>query len=88
MKFQHNRTTSRHSRREGGVDPRKPIIPGLGLIAIGVILLLHNLGTIDASAVIPYWPVCLIVLGITYFFGRHRREGSIGGVLSSRRAIE
>jgi hypothetical protein len=58
------------------------------LIAVGVILLLHNLGTIDASPLIPYWPVCLIVLGITYFFGRRRREGSIGGALSSQKALE
>ncbi len=40
------------------------IIFGLGIIAIGVVLLLHNMGIIYASSYFSYWPVILILIGL------------------------
>ena len=40
------------------------VIFGLGIIAIGVILLLHNMGLIYARSYLSYWPVILILFGL------------------------
>ena len=40
------------------------IIFGLGVIAIGVVLLLHNMGIIYARSIFSYWPVLLILVGL------------------------
>jgi hypothetical protein len=42
---------------------------GLGVFALGVILILDNFGVIDGSVLVPYWPVLLIVLGISHLVG-------------------
>ena len=40
------------------------IIFGLGVIAIGVVLLLHNMGIIYARSIFSYWPIILILVGL------------------------
>ena len=40
------------------------VIFGLGIIAIGVILLLHNIGILYARSYLSYWPVILILIGL------------------------
>ena len=42
---------------------------GLGVFSLGVILILDNFGVIDGSVLVPYWPVLLIVLGISHVVG-------------------
>lgn len=42
---------------------------GLGVFALGVILILDNFGVIDGSVLVPYWPVLLIVLGVSHLVG-------------------
>ena len=42
---------------------------GLGVFALGVILILDNFGVIDGNVLVPYWPVLLIVLGISHLVG-------------------
>ena len=88
MESHHDHTTVRRPPHEGRTGPRKPIIVGLLLITLGAVFLLHNLGTIDASALAPYWPVGLIIIGVAHFFGHRHREASIGGALSSHKALE
>ncbi len=36
---------------------------GLGVFAVGLILILDNFGVIDAGVVAPYWPALLILVG-------------------------
>jgi predicted membrane protein len=52
-----------NTRSVARVTPQ--IIFGLGIIAVGVILLLHNLGFIHARSYFSYWPVILILIGLT-----------------------
>lgn len=40
------------------------VVFGLGIIAIGVILLLHNMDILYARSYLSYWPVILILIGI------------------------
>jgi hypothetical protein len=42
---------------------------GLGVFALGVILILDNFGVIDGSGLVPYWSVLLIILGISHLVG-------------------
>ena len=42
---------------------------GLGVFALGVILILDNFGVIDGGVLVPYWPVLLIVLGVSHLVG-------------------
>jgi len=36
---------------------------GLGVFAVGLILILDNFGVIDAGVVAPYWPLLLVLVG-------------------------
>jgi membrane-bound ClpP family serine protease len=45
---------------------------GLLLIVIGVIFLLQNLGYLSASAWGVLWPVIVVIIGLTFIFGRSR----------------
>lgn len=49
-------------RSSQGITPQ--IIFGLGIIAIGAALLLHNMGIIYARSIFSYWPVILILVGL------------------------
>lgn len=40
------------------------LIVGFGIIAVGVILLLHNIGILYARSYLSYWPVILILIGL------------------------
>jgi hypothetical protein len=44
-------------------------VVGLGVFTLGAILLLNDFGVIDGDPLVPYWPVLLIVLGISYLVG-------------------
>jgi predicted membrane protein len=48
-------------------------ILGLGVLAAGAILLLDNFGLTDAEKLFDYWPVLLILVGISHFV---RPQGS------------
>ncbi len=56
-------------------------VAGAILIVLGVLFLLDNLGLIDAREVIRFWPVVLIILGITRLFSTRRPEDSVGGLV-------
>ncbi len=42
-------------------------ILGLGVLAVGVILLLDNFGLVDGENFYDYWPVLLILVGLSHF---------------------
>ena len=48
-------------------------ILGLGIVTLGAILLLDNLGMVDGESLYSYWPVFLILIGVSHFV---RPEGS------------
>lgn len=47
----------------------------LVLIAVGVIALLVKAGVLSGSVWNYTWPVILILLGLSFLFGRFRRRG-------------
>jgi len=53
-------------------------ILGLGVLALGVLLTVDNLGIMDIEYVFDYWPVLLILLGLAHIVqpGRDRRLGA------------
>lgn len=58
---------------------------GLFVVAAGVILLLDHMGMVHAGQIFRYWPVILIVLGLSAAFGSKEGKccggGAIGGGL-------
>jgi hypothetical protein len=48
---------------------------GLVLIAIGVIALLVKLDVLSGSVWSYTWPAVLILIGLSFLFGRFRRRG-------------
>jgi predicted membrane protein len=42
-------------------------ILGIGVVAVGVILLLDNFGVMDAEDVFAFWPLLLVLIGISHF---------------------
>jgi hypothetical protein len=64
-----------------------PVALGLCLVGLGVVLILHNVGVLDAAEALRLWPVALIVLGGVMLYstvrgGDMRRSGvSVGAVV-------
>jgi predicted membrane protein len=55
----------------GGLGGRRGFgtaIIGIGVLAVGAILLLENFGIVDATDLFAYWPVLLILVGLSHFF--------------------
>ena len=51
---------------------------GIGLAVMGALLLLNNLGWLRLSAVLPYWPVLLIVAGLLLLRRSAQRKSGNG----------
>ena len=51
------------------------MVIGLVLIVVGIIALLVSLGVITGSIWTFVWPAILIILGLGFLFGWHRRHG-------------
>lgn len=51
---------------------------GLVLIALGVLLLLDNLGlfTWNWHELVQFWPLILVAVGVSMLFPRHNKNGS------------
>jgi hypothetical protein len=69
MTFHHHHTMNGCEWCEGRQSLWGAFVLGLGVFALGVILILDNFGAIDASVLVPYWPILLIVLGISHLVG-------------------
>jgi predicted membrane protein len=48
-------------------------ILGIGVVAVGIILLLDNLGIMESENVIDFWPMLLVLVGLSHFL---RPKGS------------
>ena len=69
MTFHHHHRMNGYECCEGEDNIWGAFVIGLGLFVPGVILMLDNFSVIDASGLVPYWPVFLIVVGISYLVG-------------------
>jgi hypothetical protein len=49
---------------------------GIGLIALGIIILLHTLGYWRIAGLLPYWPVLLILMGIHLLYRRFTEDAA------------
>lgn len=52
---------------------------GVTLIALGAVLLFHNLGWLNLRAVARFWPLLLIVAGLTFLRGAIQRRKDAEG---------
>jgi len=69
MTFHHHHGLDGCEWCEGRQSLWGAFVLGLGIFALGVILILDNFGVIDGSVLVPYWPVLLIVLGVSHLVG-------------------
>lgn len=63
---------SEEKREEGAESPWW----GGGLIALGLVLLLNNLGWIHLSEFYRYWPVLLVAVGVGFLYSSLRRRAN------------
>ena len=77
-----DRRMRRHRSGAGGI-----VIGGL-IVAIGLMLLLDNMGIVRFHDVWRYWPVLLIVFGVSRVLESHRPAGYVwGGVVTLAGAL-
>ena len=55
--------SSRSERRRHGFGSA---ILGLGVLALGAVMLLDNFGVVDGEELFDYWPVFLVLIGISH----------------------
>ena len=60
---------SRHWECERGRFASKVVL-GAGLMALGVALMLHNLGIVDGDYTLRFWPCLLIAFGLSKLWSR------------------
>ena len=58
-----------------------PFIIGMGVMTLGVLFLLDNLGYRAAGTVLNYWPVILIAVGAAKLVSARSVPAAIGGTL-------
>jgi len=54
---------------------------GIGLAVVGVLLFLNNMGWLRLSALVPYWPLLLILAGVVLLRRSVQRKGGNGTAL-------
>ena len=75
----HDTGASCCGRRRRGDHGLGTAVVGLGLLGLGATLTLDNLGLVDKHTIQPYWPVLLILLGVSHLL----QERWFGGVVWS-----
>jgi hypothetical protein len=69
MTFHHHHRMDGCDWCEGRENLLGAFLLGVGVLALGVTLILDNFQVIDASVLAPYWPVLLVVLGVSHLVG-------------------
>jgi hypothetical protein len=65
----------------GGPNATGGMIIGLGVIAVGVLFLLRNVGVLYFDDIWQYWPVILIVVGISKLANTHSASQVTSGLI-------
>ncbi|MCU1339301.1 MAG: putative transrane protein [Bryobacterales bacterium] len=65
----------------GGPNALGGMIIGIGIIAVGVLFLLRNVGILYFDDIWRYWPVILIVVGISRLANPHSASSVIRGLI-------
>jgi hypothetical protein len=69
MTFHHHHKLDGCHWCEGRQSLWGAFILGLGIFTLGVILILDNFGVINGSVLAPFWPLLLIVVGVSHLVG-------------------
>ena len=69
MTFHHHHKMDGCTWCEGRHGLWGAFVLGLGVFVLGVILILDNFGVFDASVLAPFWPLLLIVVGVSHLVG-------------------
>ena len=64
-------------------QPAARVIIGLVVISIGLLYTLDNLGMLDASDILRFWPVALMAYGFVRLTGLGARQSTAAGVIFS-----
>ena len=67
----------------GGSNAGGGMIIGLAVIAVGVLFLLRNVGIVYFDDLWQFWPVILIVVGLSKFANPHSASNVVSGLLIS-----
>ncbi len=67
-------------KSEPSADPGE-ILSGLTWIGVGVAAWLFQAGRVDGIDLATYWPIALVLWGVSEFIAQPRRSGSGGGFL-------
>ncbi|MBZ5635506.1 MAG: cell wall-active antibiotics response protein [Acidobacteriia bacterium] len=77
------RRQARWARRSacGGPNATGGLIIGLGVIAVGVLFLLRNVGVLYFDDIWQFWPVILILIGISKLTNTHSASSVTSGLI-------
>jgi hypothetical protein len=78
------RRQERQARRGaacGGANAAGGMVIGLAVVAVGVLFLLRNVGIVYFDDLWQYWPVILIVVGVSKLVNPHRASNVVGGIM-------
>jgi len=85
MERRRERMEHRHERwaqrRPCGSNPARGLLLGLAVIAVGVLFLLRNAGILYFDDVWQYWPVILIVIGVSKISNIHSASSVTSGLI-------
>lgn len=65
----------------GGSNPAGGLIIGLGVIAVGVLFLLRNVGILYFDDIWQFWPVILIMVGLSKLSNTHSASSVTSGLI-------
>ena len=69
MTFHHHHRMNGCEWCEGRQSLWGAFVLGLGILVLGVVLILDNFGVFNASVIAPYWPLLLMVVGLSHLVG-------------------
>jgi hypothetical protein len=75
----------RMATRSPMVQPR--VLPGLLLVAVGILFTLHNFSVVDARRLWRFWPLLLIAFGLSSVLDADKRKRGLGVALMAAGAI-
>ena len=58
-----------------------PLLPGLVLLAVGLVFLLDNLDLVESGSILRFWPVILLVAGLKNLIDAQDRSSAVSGTL-------